>query len=210
MITIRQIERLFNDQQWVRLHHELMSNRPEGAHQPPHAHGSPAAPPRGLCGVVPVAAMAMIRMDELSQAGHPFYRRLLNVIFTSQQSDGGWGDPCVTALCVRALVAGAGSGAAIHGGLGYLAALQKSEGAWPKEPIRRLPADGFASAFILHQLGEFAQFRDAVRFADAITWFTSHARELDDDAQRLWSHAKTRCRLATTYRPAPLFSPRAA
>jgi hypothetical protein len=164
-----------------------------------------------LARVVPVAALAMIRLDELSQAHHPFYRRLLNVILTSQQPDGGWGDPLTTALCVRALIAGgAGSGAAVNGGLGYLAALQKTEGAWPNEPIRRLPADGFTTAFILHQLGEFEPFRSAVRFDDAVTWFTTHGKSLDEQTRRLWLHARTRCRLGTTYRPAPLFSPRPA
>ncbi len=236
MITIRQIERLFNDQQWPRLYHELIANRPESLSL---TIQSSATPPRvppvfplhhatqcntmqhfsrshsmqhlpALCGVVPTAAMALIRIDELTQCHHPFYRRLLNVILTTQQKDGGWGDPLVTALCLRALVAGAGSGAAVNGGLGYLAILQKIEGAWPKDPLRRLPADGFTSAFILHQLGEFACFRNAVRFDDAITWFTTHATHLDDQTQRLWLHAKTRCRLATTHRPAPLFSPRPA
>src|SRR5688572_13273069 len=104
MITIRQIERLFNDQQWPRLYHELIANRPEALslHQQ-----TPAAAPRvasiasdvpkspknshifrmeaeglatRLSRVVPISALAMIRLDELSQAHHPFYRRLLNVI----------------------------------------------------------------------------------------------------------------------------------
>jgi hypothetical protein len=217
MITIRQIERLFNDQQWSRLLRELLANRPENpwlsdaTECDEMRHFSRECAMRHpLAAVVPIAALAMIRLDELNQAGHPFYRRLLNVILTSQQKDGGWGDLLVTSLCVRALIAGAGSGVAIEGGLGFLAALQKTEGSWPKDPIRRLPADGYTTAFILHQLGEFSAFRDAVRFHDAITWFTTHSRELDEPTQRLWSHARTRCRLATTYRPAPLFSPRAA
>src|SRR5688572_3608149 len=130
MITIRQIERLFNDQQWPRLYGELMANRPEALSL--HQHPSATAPrvaliaidvqkcsklshifktqdealAATLCRVVPISALAMIRLDELSQAHHPFYRRLLNVILTSQQSDGGWGDLLTTALCVRALIAG--------------------------------------------------------------------------------------------------------
>jgi hypothetical protein len=247
MITIRQIERLFNDQSWDKLALELTANRPETPtgdrtqfgsasthraaelaaevvcgfamtkHDPAEFPITPrrfktSAPtlPASLIGVVPVAALAIIRLDELTQAGHPFYRRLLNVILTSQQKDGGWGDLFVTALCLRALIAGNGSGVAISAGLAYLANLQKSEGAWPHDPIRRLPADGYTTAFILHQLAEFSIFRATIRFDDAITWFTYHASELDPETRRLWQHARTRCRLATTHRPAPLFAPRAA
>jgi hypothetical protein len=255
MITIRQIERLFNDQQWGKLAHELTQNRPETplsawpmreAHPgmlehhrikatdhvrqaacgfatrqrkfvspnfpnlPHKIKTSSATLPPSLIGVVPVAALAIIRLDELTQAAHPLYRRLLNVILTAQQKDGGWGDLLVTALCLRALIAGNGSGVAISAGLAYLCNLQKSEGAWPHDPIRRLPADGYTTAFILHQLGEFSLFRSAVRFDDAITWFSQHHPELDGETRRLWQHAAMRCRLATTHRPAPLFAPRPA
>ena len=201
MITIRQIERLFAAQQWGRLQRELMGNRPEAS----------SAFDAALARVVPVAAMGLIRMDELGQGHHPLYRRLLNVVLTSQETDGGWSDPLTTALCLRALLAGNGQGGAIHGGLTYLAALQKTEGIWPKEPIRRMPEDAMVSAFVLFELGEFAAFRSGVRFADAIAWFVSRAKELDAEAARLWMHARTRCRVPTTYRVMPtLFSPRSA
>lgn len=214
MITVRQIERLFNDQQWPRLLRELLANRPEcdspNCPNLPHKFNLLPHPLAPLAGMLPIAALAIIRLDELTQSHHPLYHRLLNVILTSQQKDGGWGDLLVSALCIRALIAGGGSGVAIGGGLAYIAGLQKTEGAWPKEPIRRLPSDAYTTAFILYQLAEFPSFRNSVRFAGAVTWFSSHDKDVHEPAQRLWAHARTRCRYAATNRAAPLFSPCAA
>src|SRR4051812_7272654 len=118
MITIRHIERLFADQQHRRLYRELVAARPEGAF----------ALEGALARVVPIAALGMIRLDELTQGHTALYRRLLNVVLTSQQSDGGWGDPMATALCVRALLCGGGQGAAVERGLNYLSGLQQPKG----------------------------------------------------------------------------------
>jgi hypothetical protein len=206
MITIRQIERLFDAHQFPRLARELLENRPEC---PRFDQGAPhPIESTPWARVVPVAAMGMIRLDELSQGSHPFYRRLLNVVLTSQEKDGGWGDPLTTSLCLRALLGNNGQGNSIHGGLAYLAALQKTEGIWPKEPIRRMPADAFISAFILHQLGEFSAFRNAIRFEDAVLWFATHAKDLDEETRRLWTHAKTRCRIMTHHLNPTLWSPK--
>ncbi|HEX8523305.1 MAG TPA: hypothetical protein VF669_13695 [Tepidisphaeraceae bacterium] len=205
MITIRQIERLFSAQQWPQLFAHLTAGRPEFSHLPAQLLPTPAKQHKSSedssrtrtlpTQVVPIAALAMIRLEELTQSNHPFFRRLLNVVLTSQQSDGGWGDPVTTALCLRALLSSNGQGASISGGLAYLAGLQKTEGIWPKEPIRRLPADAFTSAFILHQVGEYEAFQTSIRFDDALLWFATHERQLDEPTQRLWRHARTRCRM---------------
>ena len=184
MITIRQLERLFNEQQYRRLYQELITGRPEVQAQLPE-----------LSRVVPLAALGMIRLDELTQSHAPLYRRFLGVVLTSQQADGGWGDPVVTAICLRALMCGRGQGAATTCGLAHLANLQKSEGIWPKEPIRRMSADAVTSAFILLELGDRADFRQAVRFDDAIDWFATNAQAMDPAAKILWAHASVRCRL---------------
>jgi hypothetical protein len=185
MITIRQLERLFKEQQFRRLYHELMVGRPEAQAQL-HAE---------LGRVVPLAAMGMIRLDELTQAHTALYRRFLNVVLTAQQADGGWGDPVVTAVCLRALMCGGGEGAAVAAGLAHLASLQKSEGIWPREAFRRMPADALASTFILLELGDCADFRAAVRFDDAVDWFAINSAAMDPMAKMLWSHASVRCRL---------------
>jgi len=100
MITIRHIERLFDDHQHRRLYRELIGGRPEATF---------ALEPV-LARAVPLAALGMIRLDELSQSHTGLYRRLLNVVLTAQQADGGWTDPMTTALCLRALLSGGGKG----------------------------------------------------------------------------------------------------
>src|SRR3954469_23046055 len=131
MITIRQIERLFSDQQHRRLYRELIAGRPEATFALEPVLGRPVA----------VAALGMLRLDELSQSHGTLYRRLLNVVLLGQQADGGWGDPMTTAVCVRALLAGGGHGAAVERGLTFLANLQQPAGSWPKESLRRMPLD---------------------------------------------------------------------
>ena len=190
MTTLRQIERLFNAHQFRRLYAELMNGRVENA-------GGLA---ESLGHVVPVAALAMIRIDELSQGRAPLYRRLLNVVLTAQEKDGGWGDPLVTAVCVRALLCGQGQGAAIERGLHYLASLQKSEGIWPNEPIRRMGGSPLVSALMLLLLGDHVAFRDAVRFDDAIDWFFANGGAIEPEARRLWEHARARCRIVGSRR----------
>jgi hypothetical protein len=76
----------------------------------------------------------------------------------------------------------------------YLANLQKQDGIWPNEPIRRLPADPAASAFILFELSSFPAFRSAIRFFDASHWFEENESRLAEPVRRLWNHVALRCR----------------
>lgn len=183
MITIRYIERLWNAGSFQQLLRELLNGRPEGA-------STLAAEWNGA---VPAAAMIMIRLDELTQSHVPLYGRLVRFVLAAQEGDGGWGDPALTALCLRALLAGRGQGAAIQRGMGYLASLQKDEGIWPKVPLRRMPADAITSALVLLQLGGDEMFRNAVDLDRALDWFDRNEQELDQPTLRLWSHAKLRC-----------------
>src|SRR5262249_27926124 len=113
---------------------------------------------------------------------------------SSQEADGGWGEPLATALCLRALLCGRGQGLAIERGLNYLADLQKSEGIWPAVPIRRTAEDPFVSAFILFQLADSLAFRATVRFQAATQWFLQNQIKPDEEACRLWHRASLRCR----------------
>src|SRR5688500_3408727 len=126
MITLRHIERLFSDHQHRRLYRELIAGRPEATFALELVLGR----------AVPIAALGMIRLDELSQSCSPLYRRLLSVVLTAQQPDRGWADPMITAVCVRALLCGGGDGSAVARGLAYLASLQQPKGPWPREPLR--------------------------------------------------------------------------
>ncbi|HTL29264.1 MAG TPA: hypothetical protein VL282_08585 [Tepidisphaeraceae bacterium] len=189
MVTVKQIEKLWKAESHGRLFRELVANRPEASVR--LEAELPASP-------VSAAAMAMIRLDELSQSHVPFHQKLLHHVLSRQEADGGWGDPMATALCMRALLAGRGHGQSIDRGLLYLANLQKSEGIWPKVPIRRMESDPFVSAFILYQLGASGQFRSAVRFFDALNWFESNEPRLDAETRRLWDHASIRCQIERT------------
>src|SRR3989442_15827516 len=100
MITVKQIERAWNARQYERLFRELMACRPE-ADLNLEFDGGWAAP---------AAAMAVIRLDELSQSHVPACAMLIRCLIASQQSDGGWGDLTTTALCLRALLCGNGHG----------------------------------------------------------------------------------------------------
>src|SRR4051812_12434925 len=149
MQTTRQIERHWNARQYDRLARELLAARPENS-------------PRlvaELSRAVPAAALALIRLDELNQANHHLCGKLIRTIIAAQEGDGGWGDPIITALCLRALMCSRGLGISIERGIAYLASLQKNEGAWPAEPIRRMPEDAFVTAFILFHLADQDAFR---------------------------------------------------
>lgn len=196
MITVRQMERHWTRRQYEKLFDALVEHRPEATFPFDLTDGR----------AVPAAAMALIRLDELAQTHVPLYSVLLRAVLASQNvNDGGWGDPAVTTLCVRALMAGRGNGLAIELGLRYLADLQKAEGVWPNGPIRRLPADATVSAFVLYHLGDKPAFRAEIRLDDAVRWFEAHGSSLDSEARRWWGYAKARCRasVAAPERPQP-------
>lgn len=183
MMTVRQIERQWESRRYEKLSGELLAGRPRaGVHS-------------GVDFQIPsyVAALAVIRLDELSQSHVPLYSKLVRAILSAQEADGGWGDVAGTALCLRALFCGDGNGSAIDRGLKYLADLQKSEGLWPAVPIRRMPADAHLSASVLFQLGDQAAFRQAVRIDDALNWFAANEATLDRESRTLWNHARSRC-----------------
>ena len=184
MITVRQMERNWEARRYEKLMASLTVARPE--------EGFTLDPANGRA--IPAAAMAVIRLDELNQAHVPLYSRLVRALLAAHSAtDGGWGDPAVTALCLRALMAGRGNGLTIERGLDYLAGLQKADGLWPAGPIRRMAADPATSAFILYQLGDKPAFRGAVRFDEAMDWFESRGKHLDRDAREWWELARMRC-----------------
>jgi hypothetical protein len=186
MMTIRQIERLWTSRSYARLSADLLAARQEASF--------------GLEGLdcpSAVAALAIIRMDELSQSSHSLYGVLIRSVLESQDRDGGWNEPAVTALCLRALFLGRGQGQAIESGLAYLANLQKDQGIWPSVPLRRMPEDPVTSLFILYQLGDNARFQSAMRFADALAWFARNGETLSRECRTLYERTTLRCRMFT-------------
>jgi hypothetical protein len=186
MVTVKHAERLWNERMYQRLLGEMLANRPEAALRLELEECGP-------CRAIAAAAMGAIRLSELNQSHLPLQSKFLRTLIATQQSDGGWGDPLATTLALRALLCDRGQGAAIERGMQYLAMLQKPEGIWPKEPIRRMPADAQVSAFILYHLGRDESFRRAVRVDDALSWFVRHESVLDAAAGKFWERAKLRC-----------------
>jgi len=184
MITLRQLQRLWDAKEYRRIMARLLELRPEG---------SPAAIAQLTEGVA-AAAMIVIRLDELNQPYTALCRNLIREILSAQQSDGGWIDAMSSALCLRALVCGHGQGPAIDRGLAYLANLQRPEGLWPKEPLRRMPGDPLVTVFVLYELFEDQRFAQMARIDLATRWFDLHRRELDTDTARLWKCVSMRPR----------------
>src|SRR4051812_33383689 len=184
MQTVRRIERLWNDHQYNRLFRELLAHRPEASFRLEIDNPTSAV----------AAAMGVIRLDELNQSHVPMAGTFIRALVASQEKDGGWGDATVTTLCLRALMTGKNTGGeAIARGLSYLADLQKTDGLWPRIPLRRMPAEPSVSAFVLYQLGEDDRFRSAVRFDDVVAWFEQNQASLEPEVRRLWERAQLRC-----------------
>ena len=182
MTTTRQIEKLWKSKAFAKLVAQLLAGRPE----------SGMGFELELSKCVPAAALAVIRLDELSQSYTAVCGELIRHILARQEADGGWGDVMSTALCLRALLCGQGHGAAIDCGLEYLGNLQRIDGLWPAVPIRRLPGDARATAFVMLQLAGHAPFQGAIRVELVSAWFEENEEKLDPAVRRLWSHARLR------------------
>lgn len=182
MITVRQIEKLWLAREFAKLARECLAGRAE-ATEPlmPLLVKPPAA-----------AAIALIRLDEISQPNAPIVPALLRQVAGAQDGDGGWGDPVTTALCLRALLAHDYAPDRTLVGLTRLAALQRDDGLWPREPFRRMPGDALVTAFVLLQLGGLDAFRLASRTDAALAALATQSRGLDPATRRLATLAKLR------------------
>ncbi len=175
MFTPRQLDRLWNQHRYADISSLCMEMR---------AEGSPRLL-RELEGPVAAAALGLIRLDEISQPGHPLAVHFLRRVLLSQQPDGSFGSPLVTALCLRALLICKGDGLAVHRGMEHLAALQREDGLWPQAPVQRMPSDPLVTAFILHNLLPFEAFRSTVRVEEALRALQSLKLSGDPEARHL-------------------------
>jgi hypothetical protein len=191
MITVRQLERLWQEKAFSRMSALLLKMRTE----------SSVRLATELARSLPVAAMAIIRLDELSQSHAPLCPRLIRHILAAQEADGGWGDALTTALCIRALSASHGDGPALTRGLEFLAGQQKDDGSWPRVSIRRLPGDPFTTALVLFHLGENQKFSDLADCAKAADWLATQEPNLDIETRRLYRRLHLKMAQTATTEP---------
>ena len=144
MLTVKQIERWWQVQAFDRLIDELCVGRAEAV----------GGIRQLLTGAVAAAALAVIRLDELHQSHSQVSSKMIRYLIASQAPDGGWGDPVLTSLALRALSRGAGAGLSVERAIGRLGDLQRDDGQWPREPFKRFPSDPAVTAFVLFQLAE--------------------------------------------------------
>jgi len=178
------MERLWNARSFEKLLRDMLANRVDAMFAlEAEMNIAPAA-----------VAAAIVRMDELGQAHLPLASTFIKFLITVQQEDGGWGDVATTALCIKALMTGGGQGSSVDRGLAFLKNLQKSDGLWPRIPIRRADGDPAATAFVLQQLGNDERFHTTVDVAMATRWHEVNRTTLEPITQRAWERAMMRCR----------------
>ncbi|HEX8341916.1 MAG TPA: hypothetical protein VF624_13500 [Tepidisphaeraceae bacterium] len=144
MLTLRQIERLWQLRAYPRLIDELCTGRAEAVGGIRQLVQGPLA----------AAALTVIRLSELCQGNHPRVAAMVRYICAGRNADGGFGSAVTTALCLRALAGDRGTGPVVDGALAHLAQLQREDGEWPREANNRFPGDPAVTAFVLLQLAE--------------------------------------------------------
>ncbi|MFT3786099.1 MAG: hypothetical protein QM770_08035 [Tepidisphaeraceae bacterium] len=185
MTTIRQINGMMNDGQTRKLVQELTRYRADvPAAVAGDLEGSPVA----------AAALAAIRLLEIDQTHMPVFTQLLGRLLKTQTADGSWddGDPFVTALAARALLGWPETRPAALRAIAFLTGLQRDDGSFPRTGPRRLPGDALATAFVLVQLAEFADFAESIRLGAALFWLGQNRHSLSPDCRSLARNAVSR------------------
>jgi len=207
MLTLARIGRLWRNARYRQLMRDILAGRPEAGLQLDERLGGPLA----------AAALSLLRLAELNQAGSPAAAPLATEmrqrILLSQNADGSWGDEdhrsVLTALCVRALAAlsqpstpvafgmtlhlgdrrrgDRALSAAADRGVAWLAGAQEPSGGWGD--------DALATGFILLQLGRHVGFNARARLEAAMSFVEERARWRGQPPQvaQLWSRVRMRC-----------------
>jgi hypothetical protein len=202
MITVRQIERLFQARDYKRLMVQCAAGRVE--HNPPAGgaigHDRQVDFGDGCGSTLPAvaSAVAVLRLDELNQGHAPVVRSLLAEVLRLQRPDGSWGDPVSTVLCWRALVRGGVQPARAELAIDWLASHQREDGGWASGASSRMPSDLPTTAIVLLHLASEISGHDRVRLDEARELLGRWEIDLDDPHRRL-------ARTARLKRPAPQF-----
>lgn len=170
---------------------------------------------RLLAGPVAPLALALSRLMDLTYGHTPLGRDMAAAILAHQQAQGafeagGEPDPLATAAAAAAMgrlmresaVPWPELATARQRALAALGELQGDDSLFCC-PHDRTQADrALIAAFILVLLGDDADFRQAVRYADLLTWFDEHARRLEPATHKLYRLASLGRAARTAHQPA--------
>lgn len=157
-----------------------------------------------------VIALALKRVVELTYGPTSLSRELTAALLDQQNGDGSFGqtsgtgmalsgDPLATAAAIAALTALlrehsqlplVEAGAARERAIAALATFQAEAGLFSCPADRTDDDRALTGAFILTLLAGDEDFRQAVRYADLMTWFDEHAQTLECSIAKLWQFAQ--------------------
>lgn len=157
-VSRERIETLWMNGNLQQLARELAERRTEwsvrAVDQVPVVPGAPAL------GILTLLEIGVSRKD-------PLVQEMGAALAAGQNCDGGWGDPGITALVLRALSLAELEQACYSRGLAYLSLAQDRGGAWSHRGER----SHHETALVLTMLGDQPDFRSAVDVEQAIEWY---------------------------------------
>jgi hypothetical protein len=166
MLTSKQIERLWQQHDFRKLVVMLTAGRAEF---PADVVAEFAEHP------VAAASLAIIRLNELHQARSPVVQRLIEFIIGQRDPDLLWGNLTLSCVAIRALLANSTTITQAQRSLAVMAPMQKEDGSFPAQPIRRLSGDPATTALVVALLGNDESFVAAVDINNALVWLSRYA-----------------------------------
>jgi hypothetical protein len=155
---------------------------------------------------VAATGLGLRRLVELTYGPTVLSREMTAVLLDGQVADGSFQgtsgrDPLATAAAVAGLTAvlrehhGRDTqdcpelADALDRGLASLGGMQMEDGLFCHGDDRTIEDRALTSAFVLFLLARLPGFREAIRFADLMTWFDERADRLDDETLELYQMA---------------------
>lgn len=155
---------------------------------------------------IAAAGLGLRRLVELTYGPTPLSRDMTAALLDGQLACGSFvsnsdRDPLVAAAAVAGLAAvwrehhGSAEGQsgltdAMDRAMAALSAMQMEDGLFCHGDDRTLEDRALTSAFVLFLLARLPRFREAVRFADLMTWFEERADRLSDETLELYHMAR--------------------
>lgn len=197
MLSVTQIQKLFNSQDHTRMITSLADN---GAALPLPLQARLTQP-------AATAGLGLRRLTELTYGPTSLSRDMIDSLLNTQLPDGSFPgqvdhDPLTTAAAAAGLAAtlreqrpapgstpDPRSTQALENALASLAGMQDAEGLFRHSDDRTEQDRALTSAFVLFLLARLPGFRETCRFADLMTWFDERADRLDEDTAQLYHMA---------------------